>query len=210
MRCGGRIISSGSSIYKVLKECGEPSYRYARQEEEIKKRYGILKKNSISDNSGAVSRNVPEENDINEDNEERYLIERKRENINIDEWTYNFGPTRLIHTLIFRNNRLESIKTGGYGYTGDYLAGKRKCSASIGDLKAEVLMKCGEPVHRSRRSEEKTRVKYLYPEKLTVDEYRVFIDIDEWTYNIDVSHFVQILIFKNNRLVSLETGEYGD
>ncbi len=210
MRCRGKIISPGSSIYKVLKECGEPSYRYTRQEEEIKKRYGILKKNSVNDNRGVVSRNLPEEKDINEDNEERYLIERKRKNINIHEWTYNFGPTRLIHTLIFRNNRLESIKTGGYGYNEDYLAGKRKCSAGIGDLKAAVLMKCGEPVHRSRRSEEKTRVKYLDPEKLTVDESRVFIEIEEWTYNIDASHFVQIFIFKNNRLVSMETGEYGD
>ena len=35
--------------------------------------------------------------------------------INIEEWTYNEGPQRLIHILTFRNGVLERIDTGGYG-----------------------------------------------------------------------------------------------
>lgn len=35
--------------------------------------------------------------------------------INVEEWTYNEGPDRLIHTLTFRNGVLQSIQTGGFG-----------------------------------------------------------------------------------------------
>ena len=35
--------------------------------------------------------------------------------INIEEWTYNEGPNRLVHILTFRNGVLESVQTAGYG-----------------------------------------------------------------------------------------------
>jgi len=31
------------------------------------------------------------------------------------EWTYNEGPDRLLHILIFRNGILDSVQSGGYG-----------------------------------------------------------------------------------------------
>lgn len=34
---------------------------------------------------------------------------------NIDEWTYNEGPNRLVHILTFRNGILDSIQTAGFG-----------------------------------------------------------------------------------------------
>ncbi|MEA3303304.1 MAG: DUF2845 domain-containing protein [Pseudomonadota bacterium] len=33
-----------------------------------------------------------------------------------EEWTYNFGPHRLMQQLNFKNGVLESIKSLGYGY----------------------------------------------------------------------------------------------
>lgn len=36
--------------------------------------------------------------------------------INIEKWTYNFGPDYLILILEFRNGKLVSIKNGGFGY----------------------------------------------------------------------------------------------
>ena len=36
--------------------------------------------------------------------------------IDANEWTYNFGPGRLIYTLIFRRGRVTDIRTGGYGH----------------------------------------------------------------------------------------------
>lgn len=35
--------------------------------------------------------------------------------INVEEWTYNEGPNRLVHILVFRNGVLTSIQTAGYG-----------------------------------------------------------------------------------------------
>lgn len=35
--------------------------------------------------------------------------------IEVQEWTYNEGPNRLIHTLIFSNGILEAVQSGGFG-----------------------------------------------------------------------------------------------
>lgn len=35
--------------------------------------------------------------------------------INIEEWTYNEGPHRLIHVLTFKNGVLDSVQTAGFG-----------------------------------------------------------------------------------------------
>jgi hypothetical protein len=35
--------------------------------------------------------------------------------INVEEWTYNEGPDRLVHILTFRNGVLFSIQTAGFG-----------------------------------------------------------------------------------------------
>jgi hypothetical protein len=36
--------------------------------------------------------------------------------IAVEEWTYNFGPHRLMHVLRFENGYLVNIRTLGYGY----------------------------------------------------------------------------------------------
>ena len=35
--------------------------------------------------------------------------------IEVQEWTFNEGPDRLLHTLVFRNGILEAVQSGGYG-----------------------------------------------------------------------------------------------
>ncbi|MGB4599786.1 MAG: DUF2845 domain-containing protein [Trichlorobacter sp.] len=35
--------------------------------------------------------------------------------INVEEWTYNEGPHRLVHLLVFRNGVLAEVQTLGYG-----------------------------------------------------------------------------------------------
>lgn len=35
--------------------------------------------------------------------------------INVEEWTYNEGPHRLVHLLVFRNGVLTEVQTLGYG-----------------------------------------------------------------------------------------------
>lgn len=36
--------------------------------------------------------------------------------VTTEEWTYNFGPNRLVRILTFKNSKLVDIRTGGYGY----------------------------------------------------------------------------------------------
>jgi hypothetical protein len=33
----------------------------------------------------------------------------------VDMWTYNFGPRRLLYSLIFKKGRLAAVQTHGYG-----------------------------------------------------------------------------------------------
>jgi len=35
--------------------------------------------------------------------------------IEVQEWTYNEGPDRLLHTLVFRNGILKEVQSNGYG-----------------------------------------------------------------------------------------------
>lgn len=35
--------------------------------------------------------------------------------INVEEWTYNEGPHRLVHMLVFRNGILAQVQTLGFG-----------------------------------------------------------------------------------------------
>ncbi|MHC1725562.1 MAG: DUF2845 domain-containing protein [Syntrophobacteraceae bacterium] len=36
--------------------------------------------------------------------------------VQIEEWTYNFGPTRFVRILTFEDRILVNIRTGSYGY----------------------------------------------------------------------------------------------
>lgn len=35
--------------------------------------------------------------------------------INVEEWTYNEGPHKFVHLLVFRNGKLEEVQSLGYG-----------------------------------------------------------------------------------------------
>ena len=196
-RCNNKIVSLGESKIEVMKKCGEPTYTYARREEKIIKKY---KKNT---------HNIEEDNHT--DIDEKYLVEVHRIGIIIEEWTYNFGPTLFIRTFIFKNNRLVAIKTGGYGVEKKkpLTSGWGKYKIKIGALTAEVLMKYGEPTHKNKRYEERVTIQYLDEKHLQLEEHRIVIDIEEWTYNFGPNLFTRTLLFKNNRLVSIHRGGYG-
>ena len=36
--------------------------------------------------------------------------------VEVEEWVYNFGPTRFMRILSFENGILRSVRYGGYGY----------------------------------------------------------------------------------------------
>lgn len=130
---------------------------------------------------------------------------KREQTVTIEEWTYNFGPDRLIQVLTFRNGTLANIRSGGYGYRNEAVPGTM-CGdrfPSIGQTKAEVLLACGEPFSRAKSSETVTE---------RVDEKtkrEVLIPVEEWTYNFGPDRFVRVFRFRDNRLVEIRLGDYG-
>jgi len=88
--CGHDLINPGDYKLQVLQKCGEPTYHQNR----VEFRSVVLR------GSGP--------------NQQGLDIVRQ-EQVNIDEWTYDFGPHRFMQALYFENDRLFSIKDLGYG-----------------------------------------------------------------------------------------------
>jgi uncharacterized protein DUF2845 len=87
--CGRSIINEGKSIEYVLEKCGQPSYSQEHTE------YQVLRYTPPAAHPGIV--------------EERVIP------IIIQEWTYNFGPNRLMRYLRFENGILKAIESIGRG-----------------------------------------------------------------------------------------------
>ncbi len=41
---------------------------------------------------------------------------RKKTIVTIEEWTYNYGPSKFLRIFSFTNGKLTDVSTGGYGY----------------------------------------------------------------------------------------------
>lgn len=91
MRCEtGGVVSSGDTTADVRTTCGEPTQRETRDE----------------------CRGLPPAGRPHADGRRPSQV---TDCVTVETWTYNFGPQRLVHRLIFRNGRLVSIATQGYG-----------------------------------------------------------------------------------------------
>ena len=126
--------------------------------------------------------------------------------VKVEEWTYNFGPTQFMRIVVLKNGKVSYIKTGKYGYSIESKPARQDCSeqvVSVGDSKADVLSKCGEPTWKDSRQEE-------IKQRLDSGQIRnVFVTVEEWTYNLGPNRFVRILTFRNSKLVDIKTGGYG-
>jgi hypothetical protein len=87
LRCGTRLVALGMRSDEVLALCGEPSWTNSWQE--------TIERGTLLNKKDFVRAT---------------LI------VNVEEWTYNWGPTRFMSYLQFRNGVLERIHSGGYGY----------------------------------------------------------------------------------------------
>ncbi len=96
MRCEDRHVRTGETLQRTRALCGEPDFADRRYERHQRSR--------------SVLGPCP-----NDARRNCRITERYTEEIVIDEWTYDFGPRRLLHLLTFRNGRLESVRTDGYG-----------------------------------------------------------------------------------------------
>jgi hypothetical protein len=86
--CGGRLVSEGQAPWEVQAICGEPTQ--VQDSVEV-----ILQ--PVYDPFGRVVDHLP------------VAVPKSV-------WTYNFGPSRLIYLLTFREGKLVHIETGGYGH----------------------------------------------------------------------------------------------
>jgi len=87
LRCGNRLISEGDHATKLLRYCGEPLYVQSRLA------HGVF----IGD-FGRVS------------------FPGRFGDVLIEEWTYNFGPHKLMRTVRVENGIVRDIRGLGYGY----------------------------------------------------------------------------------------------
>ena len=209
--CNDRIVSSGQTKREVQKLCGAPTFIDERNEEKTVETYRRIKHKIDSTENHKDNSDEKVTSDSNRFNNEHQsffnlndylLVNENSFEVKIEEWTYNFGPERFIRTLTFENGELVDIETGGYGFDeprGDYP------NAEIGDSKAVVFMKYGEPTETNTHQESVSEVhyrdqgNYLYAEKCVK-----FINIDQWIYDFGPDRLVQKLIFKDNRLVDLD------
>ena len=74
---------------------------------------------------------------------------------------------------------------------------------SVGDNKAEVLIKCGEPAWKDAWRDQ------VINNVNTVNAFRVNIDHERWVYNFGRNSFLRFLLFENGRLIKIATGDYG-
>ncbi|HXX57751.1 MAG TPA: DUF2845 domain-containing protein [Thermodesulfovibrionales bacterium] len=97
LRCGQYIISRGAVKSDVLRKCGDPSNIERWEKESVRRDF---------------YRDIPVQSDEELSQEPPFL----REQIRVEEWEYNFGPTRFLYYLRFENGKLVRITVGDYGY----------------------------------------------------------------------------------------------
>jgi len=104
LRCGSKLIGDGAPQGKVLKYCGEPESVQARS---------ILRagfpRYRVRNRIGRIGTST---------NADRELLfaDRAYVEVQVEEWTYNFGPRRLMRVIRFENGLVTAINQLGYGY----------------------------------------------------------------------------------------------
>ncbi len=101
-RCGNKIVSEGDHYTRVLKICGEPigvQERVIYREGRTRPRFRVEGPNGLRIEQEVL----------------RY--DRSYVEIVIEEWTYNFGPRRLMQLVRFENGFVADMDQLGYGFT---------------------------------------------------------------------------------------------
>ncbi|MCP3169541.1 DUF2845 domain-containing protein [Myxococcus qinghaiensis] len=89
MRCGSNLIADGATPSDARMKCGEPMSTHVRQEStSTKNRVREGKENSSTTQTVTVQ---------------------------VEEWTYNFGPNRLMQVVTFTDGKLTDVRSAGYG-----------------------------------------------------------------------------------------------
>ena len=98
LRCDRELASEGSSKAEVLLKCGEPTFKETRTVAVGEKKH-----------HGRAHR--PYQTDDSDDDTTTTQVVYKT----LDEWTYNYGPHRLMQVAVFENGVLVDVRSAGYG-----------------------------------------------------------------------------------------------
>ena len=79
---------------------------------------------------------------------------------------------------------------------------------SIGDVKFEVLSKCGEPASKET-FERQREVEIFDPKDKVQRRFRATVTVDLWTYNFGPGGFLYLVTFENGRVVDIESAGFG-
>ena len=200
LRCEGRLVSQGDSMHRVQDICGPPAYiDVAQQEIRVK----IFRRIHSEKEEKNESLGHDEQLDKRYSQDKNYVFDGEhQEMVDIQEWTYNFGPSRFIQVLKFENDRLRSIIGGGYGYDKDV---SNTPHVEIGDSKAIVMMKYGKPKDIYKHESSESWDTYESAGKiLNVKTVKEIVDEQEWLYDFGLDRFQERLTFKQNRLEKIE------
>ena len=100
-RCGAKVVTEGDHYSKVLKYCGEP----IGVQERVIYRAGRTRPRILTDESNGI----PVDREV-------LAYDRSYVEVQVEEWTYNFGPRRLMQLVRFENGFVVEIDELGYGF----------------------------------------------------------------------------------------------
>ncbi len=100
-RCGAKIVTEGDHYSKVLKYCGEP----IGVQERLIYREGRTRPRVFTEGSNGIRIE-----------REVLTYDRSYVEVAVEEWTYNFGPRRLMQLVRFENGFVAEIEQLGYGF----------------------------------------------------------------------------------------------
>lgn len=100
LRCGTHIIHEGDSFSRVEKFCGEPETTQTRS---------IFRTVSIAWKNEYLSRS-------NQSTSSERIQDKVTIEVIVDEWFYNFGPSKISQKVIFEDGQVAKIKNVGRGY----------------------------------------------------------------------------------------------
>jgi hypothetical protein len=196
LQCGSHVIAKGDTTSEVLLKCGEVTvYERWKEETQTFKVISYIK----TDNKG----NIVTNNEINLDE-----IKTKH----FEEWTYNFGPKKLIYFLLFVDRKLIKIESGLNGFkeedTGDISYSKCLSKIMPGDRVIEVTRHCGKAnVIEYRREDRLTTNKARLKETGKYQKIALEIIIEDLTYLFKSQQLI-IISFENGKVVKIDHENY--
>ena len=102
LRCGNRVITNGDPMIKVKKYCGDPD---------------AVQQRTIVRSGPPRSRTRIDDPDAPPRDDELLIRDRSYVEVLVEDWTYNFGPNKLMRLIRFENGVVRDIEQLGYGFT---------------------------------------------------------------------------------------------